>query len=93
MRLLSLCIAVIVAGTPAFAKTAPFPGAAGWAAESTVGGRGGKIIRVTTLAADGPGSFKAALAATGPRTIVFEVGGVIDLARTTIESVPDDPRQ
>src|SRR5687768_15726893 len=44
---------------PAVAQPA-FPGAVGWAAE-TAGGRGGRIIRVTTLAADGPGSFKAAL--------------------------------
>ena len=55
-----------------------FPGAQGWAAH-TPGGRGGKIIRVTTLAADGPGSFVDALNAKGPRIIVFEVGGVIDL--------------
>lgn len=51
----------------------------GWAV-GTLGGRGGRILRVTTLAADGPGSLKAALEATGPRQIVFEVGGVIDLA-------------
>ncbi|MCC4605603.1 pectate lyase [Xanthomonas campestris pv. badrii] len=50
----------------------------GWAAE-TVGGRGGRLIRVTTLAADGPGSFAEAVSATGPRIVVFEVGGVIDL--------------
>ena len=31
-----------------------FPGALGWAA-STPGGRGGRIIRVTTLAGEGPG--------------------------------------
>ncbi len=37
------------------------------------------VLRVTTLAADGPGSLKAALMAKGPRTVVFEVGGVIDL--------------
>jgi len=61
-------------GTPALA----FPGAQGWAAH-TPGGRGGKILRVTTLAADGPGSFAQALATPGPRTVVFEVGGVIDL--------------
>ncbi len=60
-----------------------FPGAVGWAAE-TPGGRGGQIIRVTTLAADGPGSLKAALEAKGPRIVVFEVGGVIDLGRTTL---------
>lgn len=55
-----------------------FPGAAGWAAQ-TPGGRGGKIIRVTTLATGGPGSFAEAVAADGPRVVVFEVGGVIDL--------------
>lgn len=55
-----------------------FPGAMGWAAH-TPGGRGGQILRVTTLEATGPGSLGAALAAKGPRTIVFEVGGVIDL--------------
>ncbi len=55
-----------------------FPGAQG-AAAHTPGGRGGKIVRVTTLAADGPGSFKEAVTGKGPRIVVFEVGGVIDL--------------
>ncbi|WP_192456555.1 pectate lyase family protein [Musicola keenii] len=45
----------------------------------TVAGSGGKIIRVTTLAASGSGSLREALATKGPRIIVFEVGGVIDL--------------
>ncbi len=59
--------------------TAPaFPGAQGWAAH-TPGGRGGKILRVTTLDASGPGSFAEAIATPGPRIVVFEVGGVIDL--------------
>ena len=61
----------------------PFPGAVGWAAE-TRGGQGGAIVRVTNLDADGPGSFKAALERKGRRIIVFEVGGVIDLKRTTL---------
>lgn len=60
-----------------------FPGAVGWAAE-TRGGRGGQILRVTTLAKDGPGSLRAALETKGPRIIVFEVGGVIDLDATTL---------
>jgi hypothetical protein len=55
-----------------------FPGAKGWAAH-TPGGRGGQILRVTTLNADGPGSFLEALNTKGPRIIVFEVGGVIDM--------------
>jgi pectate lyase len=61
-----------------------FPGAVGWAA-STPGGRGGKIIRVTNLNAEGPGSFRAAVETKGPRIVVFEVGGVIDLKRTELK--------
>ena len=55
-----------------------FPGAMGWGAE-TSGGRGGQIIRVTNLNASGPGSFSEAIKTSGPRIIIFEVGGVIDL--------------
>lgn len=61
-----------------------FPGAQGWAAV-TQGGRGGRIIRVTNLNPDGPGSFKAAVEAKGPRIVVFEVGGVIDMGMTTLD--------
>ena len=49
----------------------------GWTA--TEGGRGGRIIKVTTLAASGPGSLADAIAATGPRIVVFEVGDIIDM--------------
>lgn len=62
---------------------AAFPGAVGWA-KATKGGRGGEIIRVTTLAASGPGSLKEAIEADGPRIVVFEVGGVIDLGKSTL---------
>jgi pectate lyase len=57
-----------------------FPGAQGWAAH-TPAGRGGKLLRVTTLASTGPGSFAEAIATPGPRIVVFEVAGVIDLER------------
>lgn len=53
-------------------------------ADPTQGGAGGRVIRVTTLAKDGPGSLAAAIKAKGPRIIVFEVGGVIDLERSTL---------
>ncbi|MFP4055660.1 MAG: hypothetical protein ACLF0G_02190 [Candidatus Brocadiia bacterium] len=53
-----------------------FPGAEGYGAAS-VGGRGGKVIKVTNLNASGPGSLQAACEAEGPRIVVFEVGGVI----------------
>lgn len=52
--------------------------------DPTQGGAGGRIIRVTTLAKDGPGSLAAAIKAKGPRIIVFEVGGVIDLERSSL---------
>jgi hypothetical protein len=50
---------------------------------ATMGGLSGRVLRVTTLAAGGPGSLRAAIEATGPRLIVFEVGGVIDLRGQT----------
>lgn len=37
------------------------------------------MIRVTSLDNSGPGSLRAALEAEGPRTVLFEVGGIIDL--------------
>lgn len=50
----------------------------GWT--KTTGGDEGKVIEVTTLDAKGPGSLTEAIAAEGPRKIVFKVGGVINLA-------------
>lgn len=64
-------------------ETRSFPGAAGWAAQ-TPGGRGGKLIRVTNLNADGPGSLREAVDTKGPRIVVFEVAGVIDLAGSSL---------
>ena len=71
-------------GPAAAADRAPaFPGALGWAAD-TPGGRGGRILRVSNLNASGPGSFADAVQQRGPRIVVFEVGGVIDLGAQTL---------
>src|SRR5687767_15113871 len=83
MRASLLLLLSILWLVPAAASARAFDGAVGWAAD-TPGGRGGAILRVTSLAADGPGSLRAALEAKGPRIIVFEVGGVIDLGRATL---------
>ncbi|WP_394747337.1 T9SS type A sorting domain-containing protein [Spongiimicrobium salis] len=53
-----------------------FPTAEGFG-ENTTGGRGGRIVKVTNLNSNGPGSLDAALRETGPRIIVFTVGGTI----------------
>ncbi|MCI9086036.1 MAG: hypothetical protein HFE51_06425 [Clostridia bacterium] len=56
-----------------------FPGAQGYGTQ-TRGGAGGYIVHVTSLGASGPGTLKEAVEdKTGARTIVFDVGGTIDL--------------
>jgi hypothetical protein len=55
-----------------------FPGAEGYGRFAR-GGRGGRVIEVTTLDDSGPGSLRAAVAAGCPRTVVFRVGGTIQL--------------
>lgn len=53
-----------------------FAAAIGFGAKSQ-GGRGGRVIAVSTLADSGPGTLRACIEATGPRICVFRVGGVI----------------
>jgi hypothetical protein len=62
---------------PGIAQLPAFPGAEGFGAGAT-GGRGGRVIVVTTTAPSGPGSLQHALDQTGPRYVVFAVSGVID---------------
>lgn len=51
----------------------------------TKGGLAGRVIKVTNLKSEGSGSLRAACEASGERLIVFEVGGVIDLKKSSIK--------
>src|SRR5689334_24246301 len=77
MRMVQALLFSVVA-LPLVAAPPVFPGAQGFGIE-TPAGRGGKILRVTNLNPDGPGSLRAAIETKGPRIVVFEVAGVIDL--------------
>jgi len=76
-------------------RTLAFPTAEGYGRFAR-GGRGGRVIEVTNLEdydsgrgeAVIPGSFRAAVEADGPRTIVFRVSGLIRLKRPCAVSKP-----
>jgi len=60
------------------------PGAAGFGIHTPAGSgrhlnpRATRVIKVTNLRTEGPGSLRAALEAAGPRVVVFEVSGNVD---------------
>jgi hypothetical protein len=64
-----------------------FPGAEG-GGKYSFGGRGGKVLVVTNLNDDGPGSFRWACEQGGARIVVFNVAGIIRLKSPVIIRAP-----
>ena len=72
----SVTVAVSPLSDPAVPVVA-FPGAEGFGAYAT-GGRGGSVVYVTNLNANGPGSLQWAIDQPGARYVLFKVSGVIN---------------
>lgn len=78
LKKLSVIYLFLFANIIISAQTPSFPGAEGYGKYS-LGGRGGNIHFVVNLNDNGPGSLREACSATGPRTVIFRVGGIIQL--------------
>ena len=69
------------------AEIPAFPGAEG-GGKYSFGGRGGRVIVVTNLNDDGPGSFRWACEQGGARIIVFNVAGIIRIKTPVMIRAP-----
>jgi hypothetical protein len=83
-----LIVAFLFGPASLCSQVVAFPGAEGYGSAAT-GGRGGRVLLVTNLNDNGPGSLRAAVSASGPRTVVFRVSGTIKLLSKLTVRNPD----
>ena len=74
-------VAAAAGGFPAFDEVKIFPGAEGFGVKS-VGGRGGILCFLTSLADSGPGTLRDCAERAEPRIVVFKTGGTIEVDST-----------
>jgi pectate lyase len=84
---LGVLLALSLTATLTQAQTLAFPGAEGYGRHA-LGGRGGQVLFVTNLNDAGPGSLRAAIETEGPRIVLFQVSGTIELKSDLIIKHP-----
>jgi pectate lyase len=81
----AVVLALVASASQSRGQTAAFEGYG----SATLGGQGGDTYHVTTLADGGPGSLRnGVFGRTGPRTVVFDVGGTITITNQFVLNSP-----